>query len=43
MKKWLCLCVCLLAAALAAEELKYSDYKFDFKADKTEPIYRCGE
>ena len=43
MKKWLCLCVCLLAAMLAAEELQYSDYKFDFKPDKADAIYRCGE
>ena len=43
MKKWLCLCVCLLAAMLAAEELQYGDYKFDFKPDKADAIYRCGE
>ena len=43
MKKRLCLCACLLAAGLAAEELRIRDYKFDFKPDKADAIYRCGD
>ena len=43
MKKLLCVCLCVLTAVLAAEELRLADFKFDFKADKSDPTYRCGE
>ena len=44
MKRWLCAWMCALAAAaLAAEELKLNDFRFDFKTDKPDAIYRCGE
>ena len=43
MKKWLCLGAVALAAMLTAEELKLKDLKFDFKADKPDAVYRCGD
>lgn len=42
--KFLCSMTLVLAALLlSADELKWTDFKFNFKADKPEAVYKAGE